>query len=109
VTRKELEKHFSQQMIHKHFGANPVITFYKGSGCKVCHKTGYAGRIGVFEVLEVSKDIKKLISEKVDADDVNKAAIEEGMNTMLDDGLEKVLKGLTTIEEVVRVTKVESV
>ena len=74
----------------------------------MCHKTGYSGRIGVFEVLEVSKNIKKLISEKVDADDVNKAAVDEGMNTMLDDGLEKVLKGLTTIEEVIRVTKVES-
>jgi type IV pilus assembly protein PilB len=109
VTRKELEKHFSQQMIHKHFGANPVITLYKGSGCKVCHKTGYTGRIGVFEVLEVSKEIKKLISEKIDADAINKAAVDEGMNSMLDDGLEKVIKGLTTIEEVIRVTKVESV
>jgi general secretion pathway protein E len=108
VTRKELEKHFSQQMIHKHFGANPVLTLYKGAGCKVCHKTGYTGRIGVFEVLEVSKNIKKLISEKVDADAINKAAIDDGMNSMLDDGLEKVIKGLTTIEEVIRVTKVES-
>lgn len=109
MTRKELENHLPQAAIQKHFGANPVITLYKGNGCKVCHNTGYQGRIGVFEVLEVSKDIRKLISEKADSDDINKLAQDEGMNTMLDDGLEKVLKGMTTIEEVIRVTKVESV
>jgi type IV pilus assembly protein PilB len=109
VTRKELEKHFSQQTIHKHFGANQTATLYKGAGCKVCHKTGYSGRLGIFEILDVSKEIKKLISERVDADAINKAAIDEGMNSMLDDGLDKVAKGLTTIEEVIRVTKVESI
>ena len=108
VTRRELEKHLPQPMIHKHFGTNQTVTLYKGAGCKVCHKTGYSGRLGVFEVLEVSKEIRRLISEKSDADAINKVAIDEGMNSMLDDGLEKVLKGLTTIEEVIRVTKVES-
>jgi type IV pilus assembly protein PilB len=108
MARHDLEKHIPPAVVHKHFGANPVLMFYKGNGCKVCHNTGYLGRVGVFEVLEVSKEIRKMISEKADSDVINKQAIEEGMNTMLDDGLEKVIKGITTIEEVFRVTKIET-
>ena len=61
----------------------------------------------MFEVLEVSKDIRQLITERTDADVIARAAIKEGMSTMVDDGLTKVTKGVTTIEEVIRVTKVE--
>jgi len=81
---------------------------YKGQGCEVCHLTGYAGRIGVFEVLEVTNGIKKLINERKDSDMILAEAVKEGMTTMLDDGLTKVAKGLTTIEEVLRVTKIEA-
>src|SRR4030042_1628338 len=105
---RDLEKHISTQMLKKHFGTNATINLYKGNGCKVCHNTGYSGRLGVFEVLEISKEIHRLIAEKNDSDEINKQAIAEGMTTMLDDGLEKAAKGLTTIEEVLRVTKVES-
>jgi type IV pilus assembly protein PilB len=108
MTREELEKHIPAAIIHKHFGANQVLMFYKGNGCKVCHNTGYLGRLGVFEVLDVSKEIRRLISEKADSDAINKQAVDEGMNSMLDDGLQKVIKGMTTIEEVIRVTKVET-
>lgn len=104
----ELEKHIPRQILYKHFGPNPVLTLYKGKGCKVCHYTGYYGRLGVFEVLEVSKDIREMIAGKADSEAINKKAIDEGMNTMLDDGIEKVIKGLTTVEEVLRVTKVET-
>ncbi|RPJ06021.1 MAG: type II/IV secretion system protein, partial [Spirochaetaceae bacterium] len=68
MTRHDLEKHIPSAAIHKHFGANPVLMFYKGTGCKVCHNTGYLGRLGVFELLEVSKEIRRLISEKADSD-----------------------------------------
>lgn len=81
---------------------------FHGKGCKVCRNTGYLGRIGLFEVLEITKNIRKLILEKADSDIIAEAAIKEGMTTMLQDGLEKVSKGLTTIEEVMRATKVES-
>jgi len=108
MPQRELEKHIPSPAIHRHFGANQVLNLYQGKGCKVCHNTGYAGRLGVFEVLEVSKEIRKLISANADSDVINKQAIDEGMNTMLDDGLDKVMRGLTTIEEVIRVTKVES-
>jgi type IV pilus assembly protein PilB len=107
VTVSELKKHLPEATIKKHFGTEEKYTLYKGKGCKICHTTGYNGRLGVFETLEVSKHIKELITEKNDSDAINRAAIEEGMTTMLDDGLDKVKKGLTTIEEVVRVTKVE--
>lgn len=108
MDRLELGKHIPQPAIEKHFGKTSELTFYQGRGCKVCHNTGFSGRLGIFEVLEVSKTIRKLISEKSDSDDINKQAIDEGMSTMLDDGLDKVAKGLTSIGEVIRVTKVEN-
>jgi type IV pilus assembly protein PilB len=107
MTINELKTHLPGGIIQKHFGEGTALTLYKGKGCKICHNTGYSGRLGVFEVLEVTKIIRQLITERSDSDVINEKAIEEGMTTMLDDGLDKVRKGLTTIEEVVRVTKVE--
>lgn len=101
------EAHIPKDALVKHFETEE-FTAYKGKGCKICHFTGYNGRLGVFEVLEVGKAIRQLITERTDADVVLTEAIKEGMNTMLDDGLEKVKRGLTTVEEVIRVTKVES-
>ncbi len=108
VTQEELARHLPAEVIKKHFGDEPALTLYKGKGCKICHTTGYSGRLGVFEVLEVSKEIRRRVTEKNDSDAINKSAIDEGMTTMLDDGLDKVRRGLTTIDEVIRVTKVES-
>lgn len=105
---EELVKNIPLPIIKKNFGDSAEIRAYQGAGCKICHTTGYNGRIGVFEVLEVSKAIRTLITEKKDSDIISQKAIEEGMTTMLDDGLQKVAKGHTTIEEVLRVTKVES-
>ncbi len=104
----EITKHFSPDLAKKHFGEEENITVYKGKGCKICRQTGYAGRLGIFEVLEVTKGIRKLITEKSDADVISQAAIKEGMRTMLDDGLQKVAEGGTTFEEVLRVTKIEA-
>jgi type IV pilus assembly protein PilB len=108
IKRSDLIKNLPEEILKKHFADKEIIRGYQGRGCKICHQTGYSGRLGIFEVLEVTKDIRTLIAEKNDSDVINKKAIEEGMTTMLDDGLEKVLKGVTTIEEVLRVTKVES-
>jgi len=63
----------------------------------------------LFEVLEITPDIKKLITQKSDADVIARAAISEGMKTMFDDGIEKIIHGATTVEEVLRVTKSEFV
>lgn len=107
--REELEQNLPKDLLQKHFGDKDEIRVYKGRGCKVCHLTGYEGRIGLFEVLEVTKSVRDLIAKKSDPDAIIKQATQEGMTSMLEDGLEKVLKGQTTIEEVLRVTKVEVV
>lgn len=104
----DVVKHATKELVDKYLGNTADVTVYKGKGCKVCRSTGYSGRLGLFEVLEVTKNIRKLVSTKVDADIIETAAKEEGMRTMLEDGLEKVSKGMTTIEEVIRATKVES-
>lgn len=106
VTLDDIMKNLPAEVVKRHFDKKN-FTLYRGKGCKVCHNTGYAGRIGVFEVLEVTPEIKELIVQKADADVIVTEAVKSGMATMLDDGLEKCIKGLTTIEEVLRVTKVE--
>ena len=108
ITSGQLVKNFPEQTVKKYFGTKETVRVYKGVGCQVCHLTGYMGRIGIFEVLEVSNSIRQLINAKNDSDVILQQAIKEGMTTMLDDGLSKVVKGQTTIEEVLRVTKVET-
>lgn len=108
ISMEEMQKNIPGEILARSFDmGQSQIAVYHGKGCKICRNTGYLGRIGVFEVLEISKGIRKLIVEKKDADVITKAAVEEGMKTMLDDGLEKVSRGLTTLEEILRVTKAE--
>lgn len=109
VAKEELLTNIPEPVLAKHFKMDQEIRVYKGNGCKVCHFTGYAGRVGVFEVLEVTNAVRKLIGDKKDADVIAAQAVADGMTSMLDDGLSKIAKGVTTIEEVLRVTKVESV
>jgi type IV pilus assembly protein PilB len=108
IKRTEILKDIPDESISKHFGNNADLKIYEGKGCKVCHATGYKGRIGIFEVIDMSEKIKELITQKADSDEIGKQAVAEGMTTMMDDGLDKVSKGMTTIQEVLRVTKVES-
>ncbi|MEO0240495.1 MAG: ATPase, T2SS/T4P/T4SS family [candidate division WOR-3 bacterium] len=83
------------------------VTFYKGSGCKKCHGTGYKGRIGLFEVLPVTKRIRELILERAPTHIIEKAAIEEGMLTLRESGIRKIKAGVTTPEEIIKETKME--
>ncbi|MEI7765712.1 MAG: GspE/PulE family protein, partial [bacterium] len=76
---------------------------YRGHGCNVCENSGFLGQIGIFEVFVVSEDIRKLIVSGADVSDLRKKAIADGMITMFRDGLNKVEKGITTIEEIMRV------
>ena len=64
--------------------------------------------MGLFELLEVTNEIRKLITEKRDAETIGKQAVAEGMKTMVDDGIDKITRGITSLEEVIRVTRVES-
>jgi len=83
-------------------------TFYKAGGCVECAQTGYAGRIGIYEALEVTDEVRKLILEKVDAQTIKQAALRGGMRTLRHDGATKVAQGKTSIEEVLRVTHQDS-
>ena len=79
--------------------------FYAAKGCEHCGGTGYKGRVAMLEFLSVSETIKKQVMAKSGAVEINKSALAEGMMSMLSDGLQKAARGLTTLEEVVRLTK----
>ena len=81
------------------------IKIYKGEGCRTCGDTGYQGRIGIYEVVPLSPTIKTMIIERKEDSILEEIAIKEGMITMMQDGLIKALKGVTTIEEILRVTE----
>jgi type II secretory ATPase GspE/PulE/Tfp pilus assembly ATPase PilB-like protein len=101
------EKYTPDPSLLHEFGITKPMDFYRGKGCPKCKNSGFTGRIGIFELLVITEDIRKLINEKASADQIKKKAIQLGLKTLRDDGLDKVDKGLTTIEEVVRVTAVE--
>lgn len=81
------------------------MKLYKGKGCNLCGNTGYLGRIGIYEVLSLTDKLSKLILEHASSGAIEENAIEEGMITMKQDGYMKVLEGITTMEEVLRVAQ----
>lgn len=83
------------------------ISFYRGRGCDHCKQTGYRGRKGLFELLNITDRVRSLILQRASTTEIRQAAIEEGMRTMQEDGLKKVLDGTTTIEECLRVVYIE--
>ena len=78
---------------------------FRGRGCKACNNTGYMGRTGIYEILLVNEEIKKMILQKASSDAIKQKAVGFGMRTLKQDGWEKVLAGLTTPEEVLRVVQ----
>ena len=82
---------------------------YKGSGCKQCQNTGYRGRIGAFEMLEMNNQIRELAFAKAPTSELRKAAQASGMRTLMEDGKLKVFKGITTPQEVSRISQTEEV
>lgn len=82
----------------------PNIQLYKGRGCDVCNQRGYKGRVGLYEVMRISEDIREMILSGASAVELRNRAIEEGMISLRGSGLQKIRDGVTTIEEVVRET-----
>ena len=80
-------------------------TFMKGKGCDHCQRRGYRGRLGIFELMIMTSKIRELAFEGAPTQAIRKAALAHGMTTLYHDGIHKVLKGITTIEEVFRVAK----
>lgn len=84
-------------------GGQDIPTLYKAKGCDNCNRTGYKGRIGVFEALPMSETIERLTVERATTEEIKKQAISEGIKTLKDDGLQKAMMGITSVEEVLRV------
>ena len=83
---------------------NHGSVFYKGKGCAMCNETGYKGRLALYEIMPISQKIRAMVVERATADVIREAALEEGMKTLREVGLEKARQGVTTLEEVIRVT-----
>jgi len=81
-----------------------AITFYKGEGCEICGGTGYRGRQGLYEVMAATPEIRKMIMQGASADELKDQAIADGMLTLRMDGMKKVEKGITTLEEIIKET-----
>lgn len=94
-----------KQVLGKYLPAQASPKLFKGKGCQSCAGTGYLGRIGIFEVLPFSEQIAKLILEHGSSGSIEQAAVSQGMITMKQDGYLKVLEGVTTMEEILRVAQ----
>jgi len=81
------------------------VKLYKGTGCERCGHSGFLGRVGIFEVMAISESIAKLVLQRADSSTLERQAVAEGMITMKQDGYLKVLDGLTTIDEILRVAQ----
>ena len=86
-------------------GIDNQAVFYRGGGCEKCSRTGYFGRMGIFELLLVTDEIRKAIVRKADANQIRALARQQGMKTLLEDGIQKVMEGRTSLGEVLRVTQ----
>jgi type IV pilus assembly protein PilB len=83
----------------------PGMKFLRGKGCKLCNNSGYKGRTGIYELLRVSIEVQELVLKKASADDIREMARSQGMKTLRDSAIEKLLAGITSPEEVMRVTQ----
>jgi len=81
-----------------------ISKMYKGTGCQTCHKSGYKGRKGIFEIFQVDDTIQRLIFDHAPATELRSRAREMGMRTLREDGMLKVASGMTSLEEVLRAT-----
>ena len=95
-----------EAMIEVGFSAEEAKTIktYKGKGCATCNNTGYKGRIGLYEVMEITDEVRELILIGASALELRKKAIDDGMISLRESGLFKIREGVTTVEEVVRET-----
>ncbi len=102
LKRSEIEKYIKNP---ERYFKEEKITAYQGKGCQQCSNTGYRGRTGIFEIIEISKAIKDLILKNPSSDQIWQLAKKEGVISMFEDGIDKIKKGITTIEELIRVAE----
>jgi len=82
---------------------NQDVVFYRGEGCPNCRNTGYRGRIGMFELMVMNQEIRELVVRRASADQIKEAALANGMVTLAMDALDKAMRGITDIDEILRV------
>jgi type IV pilus assembly protein PilB len=99
------DRQFVDKLAQDHHLNVSKYKFFRGKGCNDCRGTGFSGRVGIYEILPVSEAIRELVGRKVSSDEIAEVARREGMVSMLEDGMEKVSQGLTTIEEALRVVQ----
>jgi len=103
--KKEVELTSEIMKIFEEYNlSREVIRLYRGDGCRFCNDTGYKGRLGIFELIKVTDTLKNLITGSAPLEKIRETALCEGMHTLKEDGLRKVVRGITTLEEVIRVT-----
>ena len=90
----------------KFLGLNPPERLYKGKGCENCLHTGYKGRVAIYEIMKIDEELKAIISKTPETTVVKEKALNKGMKKLVVDGMQKVIKGITTLEEVLQTTKV---
>ncbi len=100
------EEYRAEEMMLKRMGLLDALsgkTLFRGRGCVHCHHTGYKGRCGLYEVLQMTSEMKSLVLRTSDANELKNKAVESGMVTLQRDGVDKITKGITTLEELYRV------
>ena len=98
------EPYHAIREVSSHLHLDSSTNLFKGKGCSECNDTGYRGRIGLYELLIIDNSLRKMIVEKASSEAMQNFLISKGFKTMRDDGLDKVRKGVTTLEEVLRIT-----
>ena len=99
MPRSAIERYFGQL-------GDRTVNMWHGRGCDVCHRTGYSGRLAIHEVFMLSEEIRRLIAEKATPPELQSMAEQYGYRPMVYDGIKKVLRGLTSLAEVERVTTI---
>ena len=99
------EAEIVEQMGLARFSSEKEITLYQPKGCPQCAQTGYTGRVSIMEMLPVTDPLRSLVMKHATAADLKSEAVRGGMLTMYEDGLRKAVRGITTFEEVLRVTR----
>ncbi len=107
ICEKCKEKYTPSKSVLADLGVEQDTAFYRGKGCRKCQETGFKGRTAAFELLVIDKEIRKMVDAKCSADEIRRKALEQGMKALYADGLIKAKEGVTTLEEVLRMTVME--
>jgi type IV pilus assembly protein PilB len=97
-----------EQLVANHFDVTGGLSAYEPGRCMRCGGSGFRGRVGIYELMPITDQLRRLILEKASADELRECARREGMRTLREDGLEKVKRGMTSVAEVLRVVGVGS-